>query len=196
VAGNIGSGKSTLVDFICSKFGIRPFPEPNASNPYLRDFYSDMKRWAFHSQIYFLAHKFAIHQALGLEAGTVVQDRTIYEDAEIFAENLHRSKILNDRDYRMYRDLYEIISRSLRPPDLLVYLRCPVRTLRRRIKLRGRPEEQAIPAAYLNRLDALYEEWFGKYALSPTLVIPTERLDYLRDIVHRADLLGIIERHL
>lgn len=196
VAGNIGVGKSTLVDFLEKQYGLRAYFEPNETNPYLVDFYGDMKRWSFQSQVYFLAKKFRIHQDLTASSEAVIQDRTIYEDAEIFAENLHRRKKMDERDYRTYRELYESIVRQLKPPDLMIYLRCSLKTLRKRIKLRGRPEEQAIPRSYLVRLQALYEEWFERYDLSETLVIETDQLDYLSDLVHRIDLFKRIESAL
>jgi deoxyadenosine/deoxycytidine kinase len=198
VAGNIGCGKSTLVDFICRTYGVEPFFEPNAKNPYLKDFYADMKRWAFHSQIYFLAHKFRIHQELERQRRhcTVVQDRTIYEDAEIFAAHLHRRRAINGRDWAVYEDMYRSIRQALEPPDLMIYLKASVRTVRKRIRLRGRPEEQAIPLAYLRALNALYEDWFEKYDRSPTIVLETDQLDYLTDLVHRIDVLKTIEKHL
>ncbi len=198
VAGNIGCGKSTLVDFICRSYKVEPFFEPNAENPYLADFYGDMKRWAFHSQIYFLAHKFRIHLDLEKRRGrrTIVQDRTIYEDAEVFAAYLHRRQFINDRDWSVYKDFYHTILTSLAPPDLMIYLRAPVRTIRRRIKQRGRPEEQAIPHAYLRSLNDLYEEWFAGYRRSPTLVLETDKLDYLTDLVHRIDVRKTIEKYL
>ena len=198
VAGNIGCGKSTLVDFICRTYKVEPFFEPNATNPYLVDFYADMKRWAFHSQIYFLTHKFRIHQELERQRAnrTVIQDRTIYEDAEVFATNLYRRRFITARDWRVYRDLYETILTSLQAPDLMIYLRATVRTIRHRIKLRGRPEEQAIPVAYLRNLNQLYEEWFVGYKRSPTLVLATDDLYYMSDLIHRLDVLKTIEKHL
>ena len=196
VAGNIGVGKSTLVDFLSRQYGIQPYFEPNDSNPYLKDFYGDMKRWAFHSQLYFLATKFRIHQDLTSSRKAVIQDRTIYEDAEIFAENLYRARKMQKRDYLTYRALYESIIRELRPPSLMIYLRCGMRTVRQRIKLRGRPEEQAIPRSYLVRLQKLYEEWFAKYDLSDAIVIDTDKLDYMQDLVDRIDLFDRIERSL
>jgi deoxyadenosine/deoxycytidine kinase len=198
VAGNIGCGKSTLVDFVCRNYQVEPFFEPNATNPYLKDFYADMKRWAFHSQIYFLAHKFRIHQELEAERSkkTVVQDRTIFEDAEVFAAYLHERKFINERDWGVYNDLYATILKSLEPPDLMIYLKASVKTIKHRIKLRGRPEEQAIPTAYLSSLNDLYERWFAKYDRSPTVVIETEKLDYLTDLVHRLDVRKTIERYL
>ncbi len=198
VAGNIGCGKSTLVDFICRSYKVEPFFEPNAQNPYLKDFYAEMKRWAFHSQIYFLTHKFRIHQELERQRGerTVVQDRTIYEDAEVFATYLHERGFINQRDWGVYSDLYETILTSLEPPDLMIYLRAPVPTIRKRIKLRGRPEEQAIPTAYLKALNELYDRWFKKYDRSPTIVLETDQLDYLSDLVHRLDVRKTIEKYL
>src|SRR5205085_8487910 len=145
VAGNIGAGKSELVAFLCRRYGLKPFYEPNESNPYLEDFYRDMKAWAFHSQVYFLTHKMRLHRELMAEPGTVVQDRTIYEDAEIFCQNLYRSGLLSDRDHRTYRELYETAIKTLAPPDLMIFLHCPVRTLKKRIERRGRAMEREIP---------------------------------------------------
>lgn len=196
IAGNIGAGKTELTAFLCKKYGLKPFYEPNDQNPYLADFYKDMKTWAFRSQIFFLAHKFRLHRELERQTGTAIQDRTIYEDAEIFAKNLHRQRTIDARDWKTYWELYETIAASLRPPDLMIYLRCPVKTLRQRIRLRGRKMEQDIPTAYLRRLNELYEEWFERYTMSPVLVLPTDRLDYLTDLVHRVDLLRQIEKHL
>ena len=193
VAGNIGAGKSTFVEFLERRFHIQPFYEPNESNPYLKDFYSDMSRWAFQSQVYFLASKFKIHQDIVQCGQTVVQDRTIYEDAEIFVENLYRSRVLPKRDYQTYRSMYENIVAMLPPPDLLIYLRCSVKAVRKRIQLRGRPEEQDIRPAYLKRLHGLYEEWFERYDRSPSIVVDTEQLDYVHDMVHRIDLIERIE---
>lgn len=193
MAGNIGAGKSTLVDFLSRQYGLRPFFEPNESNPYLKDFYGDMKRWSFHSQLYFLAAKFRIHQQLSTVEEAVIQDRTIYEDAEIFAENLYRQRKMSQRDYQTYRALYESIIRELRPPTLMIYLKCGVRTLQKRIALRGRAEEQAIPKTYLVRLQSLYDDWFTRYDLSETLVVDTDEIAYLEDFIHRLDLFERIE---
>ena len=159
MAGNIGAGKSTLVHFLSRQYGLRPYFEPNETNPYLKDFYGDMKRWAFHSQLYFLSTKFRIHQQLSSVEQAVIQDRTIYEDAEIFCTNLYRSKQMAERDYKTYMELYASMKSVLRPPDLLIYLRCSVRAIRRRIKKRGRESEQSIPTVYLRRLNKLYEAW-------------------------------------
>ena len=193
VAGNIGAGKSTLVEFLSRQYDLQPFYEPNDDNPYLRDFYRDMKAWAFHSQLFFLSAKFRLHQQLSQVEHAVIQDRTIYEDAEVFAENLHRQRKMSKRDYLTYRRLYEAIIAELRPPSLMIYLRCGMKTLNKRIRLRGRPEEQNIPRTYLARLQELYESWFERYDLSETLVIDTDELDYLSDMVDRIDLFRRIE---
>ena len=196
IAGNIGAGKTELTSFLCKKYGLTPFFEPNEQNPYLADFYRDMKTWAFRSQIFFLTHKFRLHRKLQQSSGTVVQDRTLYEDAEIFARNLHRQGFIDGRDFRTYWELYESIAESLPPPDLMIYLKCSVRTLKRRIQLRGRRIERDIPTAYLRRLNQLYEEWFRSYSTSQVLVLSTDKLDYLTDLVDRVDLFHKIEKHL
>jgi deoxyadenosine/deoxycytidine kinase len=196
IAGNIGAGKTELTGFLCRKYGIKPFYEPNDLNPYLADFYKDMKTWAMRSQLFFLTHKFKLHRELEREKGTAIQDRTIYEDAEIFARNLYRQKFIDKRDWNLYSEMYETISSSLRPPDLMIYLRCPVKTLKQRIKIRGRKMEQDIPTAYLKRLNVLYEDWFKRYTLSPVLTLQTDTLDYLTNLVDRVDLFRQIEKHL
>jgi deoxyadenosine/deoxycytidine kinase len=193
VAGNIGAGKSTLVDWLCHTYDVEPFFEPNDGNPYLEDFYKDMNAFSFHSQVFFLSHKFRIHQALDKTPGAVVQDRTIYEDAEIFATALHAMRKMSDRDFQTYQELYGTICTSLTPPDLMIYLRCPMRTLRRRIKLRGREMEQDIPYGYLKLLNDLYEDWISRYSLSEVLVLDTHKLDYISDLEHRLDVMKSIE---
>jgi deoxyadenosine/deoxycytidine kinase len=196
VAGNIGAGKTELVGFLCRRYGLKPFFEPNEGNPYLEDFYRDMKGYAFKSQIYFLSHKFRLHRELEQEKGTVVQDRTVYEDAEIFARNLYKQHAIDERDYQTYRELYETIVAALEPPTLMIYLRAPVRTLKQRIHGRGRAMEQDIPTEYLRRLNQLYEDWFSRYDLSPVITLASDRLDYLTDLVDRLEILQQIEKYL
>ncbi len=191
IAGNIGTGKSSLVEFLTRTYGIRPFYEPNDENPYLPDFYQDMKRWAFHSQLYFLSNKFRMHQQLEQTTGVVVLDRTIYEDAEIFATALHDMRSFTGRDWDTYWNFYQIILNAIRPPDLMIYLRCSMRTLRKRIRLRGRAMERDIPLSYLKRLEKLYEQWLASYELSEVLVLETDKLDYINDMV---DCLDVMER--
>ena len=196
VSGNIGVGKTTLVRYLTERYGIVPVYEPFGDNPYLDDFYADMDRWAFHSQVFFLARKFRLHQDLEAAPGTFVMDRTIYEDAEIFATYLARSRKISKRDFATYLELYEAMKQSLRPPDLMIHLRCSVRAIRSRIRQRGRPSEQDIPATYLRRLNGLYEEWIGGWTDSPLVIWDSENADYLSDLVDRLDLHRAIERFL
>ena len=196
IAGNIGVGKSTLVNFLSRTYDIAPYYEPSEDNPYLPDFYKDMKRWAFRSQLYFLGNKFRIHQELDRMPGLVVLDRTIFEDAEVFAAALHEMKHIDQRDWATYQALYQSILDAIQPPDLMIYLRCSTRTLRERIRLRGRAMEQDVPLAYLNRLQRLYESWIEKYDLSEVLVLDTDNLDYIHDLVARLDVMERIEAML
>lgn len=193
IAGNIGSGKSSLVSFLSRKFGIQPFYEPNDENPYLPSFYEDMPRWAFHSQIYFLSNKFRIHREFDRADGVVVLDRTIFEDAEIFATALHEMGGMDDRDFRTYWDFYQTILETIQPPDLLIYVKCSMKTLRSRIRQRGRAMEQDIPLSYLKRLDRLYDDWIDGYQASEVLVLDTEKLDYDRDLIYQLELIKKIE---
>ena len=196
VAGNMGAGKTSLVQFLHQRYGFEPVYEPFMDNPYLDDFYKDMSRFGFHSQLYFLTHKFRLHMELNQSGRTVVQDRTIYEDAEIFCRNLHMQKHISDRDYGVYMELYRTMRRALQPPNLLIYLRCSVRAIRRRIEVRGRPSEQAIPLPYLRRLNGLYEDWVGSYTESPVMIWDSERMDYLTDLADRIEFQRSVERFL
>jgi deoxyadenosine/deoxycytidine kinase len=191
VAGTIGAGKTSLVAWLVKRYGVLPFYEPNETNPYLADFYGDMARWAFHSQCFFLAHKHRLHQELAACDRPAVIDRTIYEDAEIFARNLHAQGYLSKRDWAVYRELYAGICRSLRPPDVLIALTCPLATAKKRIARRGRAMEKSIPDAYLRRLHRLYVRWFESYDLSPVVRIDTGKLDYVEDLV---DLIEVTEK--
>ena len=196
VAGNMGVGKSSLVQFLCKHFKVKPFFEPNDTNPYLEDFYKDMKSFAFHSQAYFLSQKFKMHQDLGKFKETVIQDRTVFEDAEIFAANLYKQGFISERDYRIYRSLYKSIVKSIRPPDLLIYLKCSLPTIKKRIAQRGRGIEAKVPDEYLAKLNKMYNQWVRRYKLSPVMVYPTDRLDYLTDFIHKQDLLEKIEKYI
>ncbi len=189
----MGSGKSTLVEFLSRTYGVQPFYEPNDENPYLADFYKDMKGWAFQSQLYFLSNKFRLHQELDRQPGVVALDRTIFEDAEIFATALFQMRKISKRDWQTYQSFYGAILDAIQPPDLMIYLRCSMRTLRQRIRLRGRKMEQDVPLPYLKRLDRLYEDWIGSYAMSDVLVLETDQLDYIHDLVHRLDVMQRIE---
>ncbi len=196
VAGNMGVGKTSMVEFLTQEYGVEPVYEPYTANPYLDDFYADMPRWGFHSQLWFLTHKFRLHLELNDRPGVVVQDRTIYEDAEIFATNLGRSGMMSERDWRTYQDLYSAMRAALQPPDVLIYLRCSVRSIRQRIRRRGRASELAIPLPYLRRLNGLYEEWTANYTLSPIVIWDSERLDYLTHIVDQIAFRRMVERVL
>jgi deoxyadenosine/deoxycytidine kinase len=196
IAGNIGAGKTSLTQFLCATYDFEPVYEPYATNPYLDDFYEDMKGYAFRSQLYFLTHKFRLHLDLSSNDGTMVMDRTIYEDAEIFATNLARGRYMSKRDYQTYMELYRVMQKALQPPDLLIYLRCDTRSVRRRIKKRGRPSEQAIPTAYLRRLNQLYEGWIDSYDLSPVLIWESGRQDYLTNLVDQVEFRQAVEKFL
>ena len=198
VAGNMGAGKSSLAGWLHHRFGMTPFFEPHDENPYLEDFYEDMSRWAFSSQTWFLIRRFQIHRNIeqqAAEGGVIVQDRTIYEDAEIFAAHLHEAGHLDARDWDSYRSLYETLCEVLQPPDLMIYLRCPLKTLTKRIRKRGRVYEQKVPRAYLAALERLYEAWFDAYDASPKLLIEIDRLDYVERLFDRLELTQAIEEH-
>lgn len=184
VAGNIGAGKSTLVKLLSERLNFQPFYEPVSDNPYLSDFYGDMKKWAFHSQLFYLTRRLLIHKELLLVQGSVIQDRSVYEDAEIFARNLFLQGDISSRDFNVYQDLYRILITLLPPPNLIVYLQASVDTLEKRIAQRGREFEGSIPRDYLVRLNNLYEEWMSKFSQSPILVIPSDTLNLVEDHVH------------
>ncbi len=196
VSGNIGVGKTSLVRYLTQRYGVMPVYEPFGDNPYLDDFYGDMKRWAFHSQVWFLGRKQRLHLQINRDPGTFVMDRTIYEDAEIFATHLAKSRKMSKRDFETYLEIYEAMRESLRPPDLLIHLRCSVPAIRRRIKQRGRESERAIPSSYLRKLNDLYEDWISRWDESPLLVWDSERLDYVEDMVHRLEFHQAVERFL
>ncbi|HTY01355.1 MAG TPA: deoxynucleoside kinase [Bacteroidota bacterium] len=181
IAGNIGSGKSSLTRLLAEHFGWTPYFESVEDNPYLRDFYGDMSRWSFHLQVYFLSNRFRSHKAIVEGGDAVVLDRVIYEDAEIFARNLYEIGKMDERDYRNYIALYEVMTEYLRPPDLLIYLRASIDTLLRQIALRGRSYEQAIPREYLEQLNRHYESWIKRYDKGPLLVVESDDLDFVNN---------------
>jgi len=194
VCGNIGSGKTTLTAKLAKHYGWQPLFESVDDNPYLRDFYQDMKRWSYHVQIYFLNTRFKqVHQIRGSER-TTIQDRTIYEDAYIFAANLHRSGFISDRDYQSYLDLFNSMINFVRPPDLLIYLKADIPKLVRQIEKRGRDYEYSISLEYLKNLNEYYEEWIGNYRDGKLLIIDVNDLDFVANIedfsyiVNRVDL--------
>lgn len=184
IAGNIGVGKSTLVTMLSKQLGWQPFYEPEIENPYLADFYQDMRSWAFHSQIFFITRRLRSHRQLIDHPTSVVQDRSVYEDAEVFACNLHQQGLFNDRDYNSYRELYQVLTKFLPPPDLVIYLRASVETLEERINLRGRDYERRITSEYLDQLNKLYETWIDNFNLCPVLSVPADDLDYVAHTGH------------
>lgn len=184
IAGNIGVGKSTLTELLSQRLAWEPFFEAVNDNPYLADFYEDMARWSFHSQIYFLSRRLRHHWQLLQRANSVVQDRTVYEDAEIFACNLYRQGSMDERDYRSYSELYDVVTTVLPPPDLIVYLRASVPTLEERIRKRGRSFERGISTVYLEQLNELYEGWIEGFCLCPVLTVPTDALDFVGNERH------------
>ena len=196
VAGNIGVGKSTLVELLAERMQWTPFFEPQSQNPYLADFYQDMQEWSFQSQIFFLSRRLRAHRDISDHPGPAVQDRSVYEDAEVFAQNLFLERNMSDRDYRTYRDLYEVLTRFLPPPDLVVYLRASVDTLVNRISTRGRDYEKGIQPKYLTRLNELYEEWTERFSLCPVLTVPADNLDYVLNDGHLDLIISKIESKL
>jgi len=180
IAGNIGSGKSSLTNLIAKEFNWKPYYEKVNNNPYLKDFYNDMNRWSFNLQVYFLSHRFKTHKEILDKKKSVIQDRSIYEDAEIFAKNLYKLGKMNKRDYENYRKLFQEMTYFLKPPDLLIYLRSGLPKLIKQIKLRGREFEKNIDTGYLDRLNTSYEEWITHYKLGRCLIIENEELDFVR----------------
>ena len=179
VAGNIGSGKSSLTKLLSAHFGWTPYFESVEDNPYLSDFYADMKRWSFNLQVYFLSNRFRSHKLITEGPHSVILDRAIYEDAEIFARNLYEIGNMEERDYKNYVALYQVMTGYLRAPDLLIYLRAGVDTLMRQISLRGRDFEQSIRREYLEQLNRHYEAWIQRYALGKVLVVESDTLDFV-----------------
>jgi deoxyadenosine/deoxycytidine kinase len=193
VAGNIGSGKSSLTRLISDQMGWKPLYESVEDNPYLNDFYADMKRWSFALQVYFLSNRFRNHKTITEGPDSVVLDRVIYEDAEIFARNLFEIGMMEERDYRNYVALYHVMTEFLHPPDVLIYLRASIDTLMRQISLRGRDFEQSIQPEYLQQLNKHYEQWISHYSLGEVLVVDSDRLDFVNN---EEDLKEILERLL
>ncbi len=179
VAGNIGAGKTSLTERIGARLGWRTDYESVADNPYLPDFYADMRAWSFHLQIYFLGHRADQYLAAASDPRSAILDRSIYEDAYIFARALHHMGNLAERDYLAYRKLFDLVVDSLPSPNLLIYLKCPVPVLMERIRRRARNIETGISADYLSLLDNFYDEWLNVFDLCPVLTIRTDDLDYV-----------------
>ena len=196
VAGNIGAGKSSLARLLGERFQWKPYFESVDDNPYLSDFYSDMSRWSFHLQIYFLANRFKCHKEIVESSESVIQDRSIYEDAEIFARNLYDIGKMTERDYTNYVSLFHVMMEYLKPPDLMIYLRANVDTLVKQISKRGRDFEQGIQRSYLETLNTLYEDWITRYKLGPLLIIESDNLDFVNNKIDLDYILTSVKDHL
>jgi deoxyadenosine/deoxycytidine kinase len=196
VAGNIGCGKSTLTRLLSHQFNWEPYFESVDDNPYLSDFYADMRRWSFHLQVYFLSRRF-MHQKQILESErSIIQDRTIYEDAEIFARNLYEIGQMDERDYRNYRELFKVMTNYLKAPDLLIYLRASVDTLLRQIAMRGRDFEKGITREYLEQLNRHYEHWILHYNLGPLLCVESDAIDFVKNGDHFLKIVASVQSKL
>lgn len=195
IAGNIGAGKSSLTGLLAKHFGWKPFYESVDDNPYLADFYDDMRRWSFNLQIYFLSSRFRHQKAMLGEQGNAVQDRTIYEDVEIFAKNLHNMGLMSDRDFANYESLFKEMTSYLEPPTLLIYIRAQVPTLVRQIQQRGRDYENTIRIEYLERLNKLYEDWVERYP-HDKLIIDTDDLDFVNNQQDLGRIIELVEQRL
>jgi deoxyadenosine/deoxycytidine kinase len=184
VAGNIGSGKTSLTERIGEKLGWKTAYESVADNPYLPDFYANMKAWSFHLQVFFLGHRAQQHLDLFEDSQSAIIDRSIYEDAYIFARALRSMGNINERDYKTYQQVFNLVTKNLPPPSLLIYLKAPVDVLVNRIHKRGREIETAISADYLALLDSFYTEWIANFDLCPVLTLRTDDLDFVHKTKH------------
>lgn len=195
IAGNIGAGKSSLTNLISKQFKWESYYEQVEDNPYLADFYGEMNRWSFNLQVFFLSSRFNQQKEIDNRPYSVVQDRSIYEDVEIFARNLHEMNLMDERDYQNYRALFDLMTSYLNPPDLLVYLKANVKTLVGHIETRGREYETGISIEYLKRLNELYEDWIHRYP-HPKLIIESDDLDFVNNEEHQAEILNLIESRI
>jgi deoxyadenosine/deoxycytidine kinase len=193
ISGNIGSGKTSLAEKLSKHYGWSPLYESVDTNPYLKDFYNDMTRWAFHLQIYFLNSRFRQVNEIRVSGKTTIQDRTIYEDAYIFAANLHKSGHISDRDYLSYLDIFNSMIHFVKPPDLLIYLRSDIPKLVRQIQKRGREYEYAMRLDYLKNLNEHYENWIGGYNEGRLLIVDVKELDFVENIEDFATIVNKVD---
>ena len=204
VAGNIGSGKTTLTTMLAKHFNWEPMYESVENNPYLASYYEDMQRWSFNLQVYFLNSRFRQVVEIRKKTKTVIQDRTIYEDAYIFAPNLHDMQLMATRDFENYSSLFELMSQFLQAPDLLIYLRADTATLVSQIAKRGREYEKTIRIDYLENLNNRYEEWISNYKLGKLLIIDVNKIKFAENqedfgtVIDKinAELFGLFDQNL
>ena len=196
IVGNIGAGKTTLAELLAKSYGWDPLFEAVDNNPYLEDFYNDMKRWSFNLQIYFLNSRYRQLIDIQKTGRNVIQDRTIYEDAFIFAENLHDMGLMTTRDYENYRSIFDNITSYIKPPDLLIYLKASVPTLVNNIQRRGREYESGIRLDYLSKLNEKYQKWINGYKLGKLLVIDKDNLDFANKTEDLATIVQLVEREI
>lgn len=196
IAGNIGSGKTTLTRLLSKHYGWEAHYEDVDDNPYLNDFYEDMQRWSFNLQIYFLNSRFNQTLDIRKSGKTVIQDRTIYEDAYIFAPNLHAMGLMSTRDFENYFTLFNLISGLIKPPDLILYLRATVPTLVSQIQNRGRKYEDNIRLDYLKRLNERYEAWAESYTLGKMLVVEADHYDFPNNADHLSEVIDKIDAEI
>jgi deoxyadenosine/deoxycytidine kinase len=196
IVGNIGAGKTTLTELLAKNYGWEPLYEAVDNNPYLEDFYSDMKRWSFNLQIYFLNSRYRQIIEIQKSGRNIIQDRTIYEDAYIFAENLHDMGLMTSRDYENYESIFDNITEYIKPPDLLVYLKASVPTLVNNIQRRGREYEIGIRIDYLSKLNEKYDKWIKGYKLGKLLVLDKDNLDFANNTEDLATIIQLVEREI
>lgn len=196
VAGNIGAGKTSLTERIGGRLGWWTGYESVADNPYLSDFYADMRAWAFHLQVFFLGHRAEQYLEAAADARSAILDRSIYEDAHIFARALHHMGHLSERDYLSYRRLFNLVVDSLPRPDLLIYLKAPVNVLMQRIRRRARNMETGITVEYLSLLDSFYDDWLNAFDLCPVLTIRSDDLDFVHQPGHLDTVIQYIQDKL
>ena len=196
IAGNIGAGKTTLAEIISNHFGWDAYYESVSDNPYLDDFYRDMHRWSFNLQIYFLHHRFSSQIAIKINSNGVIQDRTIYEDVEIFARNLYDMKFMTERDWKTYKELFCNMVQFLRKPDLIIYLRASTDTLLSRVKNRDRLFEKDISSEYIHSLNISYDRWIKKCKNQQVLIIESDGFNVFKDTDKLNDIFIQIEKAL